>query len=382
MEKNDNIQYKVLMFGPERVGKSSVLASMIDQFEKIKNNTGGNITLTPDESTAMLLEDKKMNLQNIFKDKNRLETNRWPVDSDKTPGSYDYDFVLSIEGAEKDINITFTDIPGEWLKDSAETDRIHRLMDESTVIIVAIDTPHLIECDGDYKFFNYCDQVSNFLSATPQKAHPRLVLFVPIKCEKYYHENRMEEVNDAIKKAYKKAIFSLRKGTKKDTYMVAITPIITLGDVIFDDFLRNEEGDVLCFEAQRDENGKVVEFSDAARAWSYMRPKMAYYKFYGDNPVFSPKYCEQPLLYTLNFILQMAKVSRKTTTKKKKSGLQRIFELFLLIYNIPLFVVYKITWDRVFSNKNVIETVEKVIQEVKIEGDGYEVIQNPFKEEN
>ena len=109
---------------------------------------------------------------------------------------------------------------------------------------------------------------------------------------------------------------------------------------------------------------------------------MAYYKFYGHNPAFSPKYCEQPLLYTLNFILQMAKVSRKRTEKKKKTALQIIFELFLVIYSIPAYFIYKITWDRVFSNKNVVETVEKVVQEVKTEGDGYEIIQNPFKEEN
>ena len=63
----------------------------------------------------------------------------------------------------------------------------------------------------------------NFLkNIKGEKDIPRMILFVPIKCEKYYHEGRMDEVNKEIKKQYKLLFDDFGTLPKKDLYTVAV----------------------------------------------------------------------------------------------------------------------------------------------------------------
>lgn len=381
---NDKV-FKVLMFGPNRVGKSSVLASMVDQLEKVKKKTGGEITLTPSEAAKKLLNNKKDILKKIFYElKDRVEENH-VIDVEPTRAPVPYDFTLSVNGVEETFDISFIDINGEMLKDvdSSVRKKVVDLMHESSVIIIAIDTPHLMECNGQYNEpVNSVYQVMNLFQICNKEIYeqPKLVLFVPIKCEKYYHEKKMDEVNKRIKEKYRNVISLFAKPSSKEKYMVAITPILTLGDIVFDDFKRDENGDVVCIQRKDivDEEEKIVGYENE---FFNKRPMAAFYKFYGDNPTFSPEYCEQPLLYTLNFILKLAEVKKKPSTKKsdqkKKSGLQKAFEFAIKVVYLPGYLMYEL-----FSlYKEMKEAVKIVAAEVKTEGDGYEIIQNPFEEE-
>lgn len=361
--------FNILMFGSRRTGKSSILASMIDSFETINKTSTNKITLQATGATARLMTAKKKNLAKIFEE--YKGQNVFLIDEPHTSVSDDYVFTMSAEGSKDVHTIIFKDIPGEWLMTQARKEELDNEISKSQIIIIAIDTPHLMEENGDFNnAFNITQQVYNFLkNIKGEKDIPRMILFVPIKCEKYYHEDRMDEVGEEIKKQYNLLFEDFGTSAKKDLYTVAITPILTLGGIVFHDFLRDSEGEV---EIINNANIPSLAF----------RPRMTFYKFYDEEPVFSPKYCEQPVLYLLNFILKIGKMTKMI--EQKKSFFDRVLEGVVTIVFTPLAVLFgdfellKESWQGVFNDTALVESVITATEHIKTNGDGYEIVQNPF----
>lgn len=371
-------QFNVLMFGSRRAGKSSILSSMIDSFEKLKSTTASNITLTATEDTAEILKAKKADLKKIF-DMKINDSMKWVIDVGATQVSDTYEFTMSAPGSDKHT-LCFKDIPGEWLMTNEAT--LKEELKQSQVIIIAIDTPHLIEEDGDHSdAFHITSNVNSLLSYIKSSEDvPRLVLFVPIKCEKYYHEGRMQEVTDAVEEQYQDLLTALRTGKKKELYTVAITPILSLGGVVFRDFLRDENGDV-----------DVIQLHDSSNPSLYLRPKAAYYKLYEPAPVFAPKYCEQPVLYILSFISKQVKnmevmATNKLPKKKKNGGLfdnvivKIVLSLIAIIFHA--YPMLALIWGDIFKDKEFVQTASKTAVHLQTTGDGYKILQDPLGIQN
>ena len=362
--------FNILMFGSRRTGKSSILASMIDSFETVNKTSANKIKLKATTDTEELLKSKKGNLENIF-EKYGASGEPFAIEEVQTNADYTYEFTMTAEGSKDSHTISFKDIPGEWLMTQEKKDEIDNEVSKSQIIIIAIDTPHLMEEYGDFNnAFNITQQVYNFLkNIKGEKDIPRMILFVPIKCEKYYHEGRMDEVNKEIKKQYKLLFDDFGTPPKKDLYTVAITPILTLGGVVFHDFLRDSEGEV---ETINNANVPALAF----------RPKMTYYKLYDKAPVFSPKHCEQPVLYLLNFILKIGNMTK--VVEQEKSFSDRIIDGILTIVFTPLAIIlgeFKWLlemWEDVFKDRALIESAITAKEHIKTNGDGYEIVQNQF----
>lgn len=370
-------QFNVLMFGSRRAGKSSILSSMIDSFEALKTTTASNITLTATADTADILKAKKADLKKIF-DMNIHDSMKWVIDIGATQVSDTYEFTMSAPGSEKHT-LCFKDIPGEWLMTNEAT--LKAELKQSQIIVIAIDTPHLIEEDGEHSdAFHITSNVNTLLSYIKSSEDvPRLVLFVPIKCEKYYHEGRMEEVSEAIEEQYEDLLTALRTGKKKDLYTVAITPILSLGGVVFRDFMRDKNGDV-----------DVIQIHDTNNPSLYLRPKAAYYKLYEPAPVFAPKYCEQPVLYILSFISKQVENMQVMATQKlpKRRNNGGLFSLItkiafsiiaVMFHAYPMLVVI---WGDMLKDKEFVQTAGKTSVHLKTTGDGYKIIQNPLGIQN
>lgn len=361
-------QFNVLMFGSRRAGKSSVLSSMIDSFEALKSTTANNITLTATDDTADILKKKKADLKSIF-EMEIHDPMKWVIDVGGNRVSDTYEFTMSAPGSENHM-LCFKDIPGEWLmtKEAA----LKKELKQSQIIIIAIDTPHLIEENGDYSdAFNIICNVNTLLSHIKSTEDvPRLVLFVPIKCEKYYHEGRMEEVTKAIEEQYEVLLTELRSGRKKELYTVAITPILSLGGVVFRDFQRDKDGYV-----------DVVERYDSNNPSLYLRPKAAYYKLYEPAPVFAPKYCEQPVLYVLGFISKQVKDMEGKAADRRRISPGKVVKNFVLsafacaIGLPPLALLF---WTDVFSDKTFVQNASQAAVQLKTAGDGYKILQDPL----
>jgi GTPase SAR1 family protein len=285
-----NIEFTVLMLGARRTGKSSILASMLDNFQK--TTAGADVTFSPKGKTIVYLQKKKSELQDVFNQKTINDV--WEIDQSPTFDVAHYSFNMNIIGNSNDYTITFVDIPGEYINNE-HIEEVAEYVLKSCVIIIAIDTPHLLEENGKFnEAFNKVLTLYNlFISDNRFYDLDKMILFVPLKCEKYYHEKRMEDVKNAVKREYGTIIRQLGNPNIKNKFTMAITPILTMGDVIFSHFGKNSKG--------------LIETYTGNHESEKYRPKHVYYKFRRPDANFSPTHCEQPLIYTLSYIYKFLK---------------------------------------------------------------------------
>lgn len=395
---NKMADFNVLMIGPRRAGKSSVLSAMLKSLEKLEKETG--LCFRADEGTKMVMKEKLSDLSQLFV----LHTANPDVPfstllgqeegneySPPTSGSipYRFEFFLS-DNTKTTYTIDFTDIPGEHMTsdlEAAGSTVVDRFIN-SNVIIVAVDSPALMEGKvkkgvGEFHtMVNIPSSIYNVISVADckmredlkdnQKLAPKMILFVPLKCEKYYHNGTMDELKKRVKEGYKDTLAYLNGC---DEYTVAITPILTLGDIIFDHYgtiNTNGKEKVAILGAGRDDGLKNM-------------PEFPMYKIRNkDCKVIKPLYCEQPLLYLGGYIMGMKnyleKAEQEANKKKQKQTLlgkaieaAKYVALYLLfgVFALPLVVVANIV-----KNKSLVSCIEKLCKYIKISGDGYEIIQD------
>ncbi len=298
--KDENDVYTVLMMGARRVGKTSMLSAMVACMEALSAQTG--VKFEPDKDTRIRLDanknettasevitDKLHNLMELYEKYEGQEKFETQYTSAQTVSNTVYDFSMILgDKADDRLKLQFVDIRGEAIR---EAELVEDLKNSSSLLI-AVDTPALMEemKDGvgighpninitDVRLFTF---IQDFLkNDDPKMKIPKMkmVLFVPIKCERYYYDNRLNEVAEAIQKAYKNSFTYMNNN---ENVAVAITPILTLGDIVF-----KEYGITYA------KNGNRVIKSDTP----------CYYEFRKDEsnpdfkPAFSPRFCEQPLAY-------------------------------------------------------------------------------------
>ena len=197
--------------------------------------------------------------------------------------------------------------------------------------------------------YNKPVEIANFFrnSLSPEDIKDRMVLFVPLKCERYYHlsriaklnpsgRNYMQEVFEAVCAGYKDLInYLLSTPQLLNSLTLAVTPILSAGGIDFVKFEIDEE------------TGKVISL--------YQKPE-----FLPDSEKgFSPVFCEQPILYTLVYVMQLvneennSRVSKGIFTAKRNSAL--------------------------LNNMNTYNTLRKKMKTSNgvTANDGYFIIQNP-----
>ncbi|MBQ7886269.1 MAG: 50S ribosome-binding GTPase [Clostridia bacterium] len=378
MAKDKGLTISALMIGPPRVGKSSVLASMLRSLARVYDETG--VTFVPDKTTNLLMRDKLADLEKIYKLYGRdaeFMTQSGMEGSEAYAASTEertsYRFGLNIQAVQKEefqghvCDVEFTDIRGEDLTEQ-QTDVVRRIQ-ESSIIIVAIDSVALMEYD-DYggshnDLLNYPAQIHKIVKKAytqAEKHDPQLVLLVPLKCEKYYWQpGGMERVNARVKTAYKSLLTFLEAN---DTFSVAITPILTLGDVQFSRFADDGSYSPMYRFRTTDESGNA------------------------HTPVYSPKFCDQPLFYIAAYILTVmglmnARMDVNGKGRKADAGKRKTkAELFKAI--APRVIAYAFggvlgwgAYELIRKRLQKPETKFKLAElarKIKLEGDGYEMI--------
>jgi len=359
--------FNILMVGGRRTGKTSVLASFLEGYQTAF--AGANLTLTAETGTIPVMHDKIQILRNVFAAHSPYDEFDPDVDTNRTIERIDYFFTMRITGKENpNYTLRFTDVPGEWflMPGNAEVEELFR---ETNVMIIAIDTPHLMECDeqgrgyGRYhEAFNSTGVFTNnimdkFLISESGFASKKMVLFMPLKCEKYFQEKRPDgkirtsEIPDAIEKGYKNLLKHLQGEKLRTNCQVAIVPVQTMGNFVFSRF-------------GEDENGYVIKHQ------TRMVPMYSLYCFPNErayNEGLQPKYCEQPLAYILTYILKMAvSVGNAPTWWEKIKKILRDLAAFVGIL-------------RVANDKeiqNAMAEVSKTIE--KSAANGFKIIQNPL----
>lgn len=256
----------ICMMGPRSVGKTTVLTSLFSEAKEglcegskiYMNALDGNTAKLHDYHTMLMDAVSKRNASNL------------PASN----VSSKFLFGLGLVGKSPSVNLAVQDFPGEYLTSTKQADRdeVYGFMANATVILIAIDTPFLMEEGGKYnEAKNKTQLVTHYLKDNVETIENKLVLFVPLKCERYFHDGRIEEVSKATQTVYTELINFF----KTRNIASIVTPIMTLGGIEFDKMT------------------DAVGIGDTE--------KIANYRIWEKKPVYSPLFCPQPLYYLLTY---------------------------------------------------------------------------------
>ena len=337
---------KVLMMGGQRAGKTSVLAGLIDSMTngsvkdiiEVRNTTESSDV---NQKLAKSIESLKWHLITSL-------GKTFLIDDGKTAAFDDYTLQFSIPNTDSKMDIIFTDANGEFFDMGRLHDaEIREKVREYDVFVVAIDTPYLMEAvNHDNKLcneainnsYNHVNDIYTFLSELDDKdgADAKLVIFAPLKCEKWIKENRVSEVVGRVKHVYEPTIHALSKYMNVE---IDIMPIETVGNIIFQEqakamicqskgnlrpcaIINNktqvrfengeiEEIDLSRYKFQEDPDALIREGSTLVRPNSW---------FTTIGKEYQPRHCDQLAFYILQFYLAKVMFAKNIEDLKDKKN--------------------------------------------------------------
>jgi hypothetical protein len=273
----------ISMLGAQGTGKSSLLASMYYTFKKTAGEFGFIMKPASTEDSTQLSEKHEEMLEHLQGVRG--------TDNAGTPTEVASEYVLDLgflKNSSPDywLKLHFWDFPGGWLLDNR--DAVVEQLNKSDVILIAIDTPSLVVDDkhGNYQLWhekkNRPHAIEDIFTLVDLRK-PKLILFVPIKCEKWRTSTKESElIVDQVRKGYDGLIASLKMHVNTT---VATTPVQTLGNYL----------------------------------WSYRVPKTVKNKMIlqdkfvplnagvNGKAEYSPREIDQPLIYTLSFLAKQVR---------------------------------------------------------------------------
>lgn len=236
---------KIVMLGGRRAGKSSILASVLQCMKDELSILGVTVDENTDAVTAGTdtLNDKVKEL-GFYLAKQQANM-QFVVDTTRNTGASSYKINI---GKVNSISKTFEfiDVPGEWMAPNSEEgaekqadgQSNHKWLisqvQEADVFIVAIDTPYLFESDAINSCYNRTSEIQDILQNitlkdTSGKVDKKMIIFCPIKAEKYFNENSIDKVTEKVKQTYKNTINQwVPQGVE-----ILIMPVKTVGGLEF-----------------------------------------------------------------------------------------------------------------------------------------------------
>ncbi|MEW6709003.1 MAG: hypothetical protein AB1403_04205 [Candidatus Riflebacteria bacterium] len=272
------------VLGPRRAGKTTLLTAIYDSMNKMPIFDGKKYLLSVEQQTKLRLDEKLSQLKNLANQISLFMKPDFPATSDCTKYCFSLGYSNLFDSKEKNLFLDtfFYDFPGGWLSpntDDCSQEEVDEIVAKSQVIIVPIDIPSLMEEEGIFfaKFNIRPDNLVDFFKRNFRKLkEPRLVILVPLRCEKYFYdaELRTEMVNKVREKYQKTERFFASEG-QKDFINYAILPVCTLGNYVFHSINNAKE---------------TVEFR---------------YKKRSGKELYSPKNCDHLWLRIIFFMLRI-----------------------------------------------------------------------------
>jgi len=254
--------------------------------------------LVPDAQTSRIMQIAYSRLKNSANSpSSEFET---AIEGTEDMREYRFD----IKGKTETLPIRFYDFPGGWMDSSKkEYAQVQEIVRKSAAILVAINTPYVMEEDGLYAEEGISgatiqNLIANSYATEDSKdktiSRNKLILLVPIKCEKY--TRTIEDTRRMCAKLKEKGIFKRTVGlmnnpTYADNTAMAILPIHTVGNAEFERFKKDRDGKIV---------GEV-------------------YKKIQDKP-FSPTDTEQPIRFVMSFLLNEIARIKSAEIEAAKSG--------------------------------------------------------------
>jgi GTPase SAR1 family protein len=276
------LEFEVLMFGPRRVGKTSLLTSMYYEYDREINKT--SIQLTPDFDTVSILGERLGELKALNDDFNEGE-----LGINTTGDPKHFIFNIGRLGETPKLKLTLWDCPGFYLVDKKDPEKkgkkfIEEHLTKSVAVLIAVDAPALMEAKGKFHFDRNQPLAVKawFQNIYGSLNTNRLVIIAPIKCESYMKdEQSAKKLLGRIKEEYQGLLQLFKSESLEKKVAVVVTPVQTVGNLFFSSIQENNDS----------------------------------YKFIFKKPDidadYAPKDNEQPLKYLLRFLLKNYLKNRK-----------------------------------------------------------------------
>lgn len=266
---------RICMLGPRAVGKTTVLTSVFADTQNDLAGTGLFFRYKEGSESAKLNNYKHL-LQMCIENRNPSEL---PASGDISQ----FDFEVGYSNKVK-TNVLVKDYPGEYLTDESKQHFVTEFLSESNVVLIAIDTPYLMEDGGKYNSEkNRPEVITSFIKNNPDSFANKLLLFVPLKCERYTHDKRMDEVGKCVKEVYSELIAFC----KENNVASVVAPILTLGGIEFDTMKSNDSAGISTIPT---------------------------YRMYDKDPKYKPRFCVQPMYYLMLYAASYSEWSKDHLT--------------------------------------------------------------------
>ena len=138
--KNSGKELYFTVLGPSGAGKTTMLACMYNEFEDLRSGM-----LVPDAQTSRIMQIAYSRLKNSA----NSSSSEFETAIEGTEDMREYRF--DIKGKTETLPIRFYDFPGGWMDPSKkEYAQVEEIVRKSAAILVAINTPYVMEEDGLY----------------------------------------------------------------------------------------------------------------------------------------------------------------------------------------------------------------------------------------
>ena len=222
------------VLGQSGTGKTTLLSSMYKQFERVL--PGGFFPRGKETFTA---------LNTAWKQLITSATDLSPEFSSAIQGTEDLrEYTFTLKGKSEEADVTFYDFPGGWMNpyDEAQADNFSRVVDivrKSSAIIVAVNTPCLMEEDGRYRDKAAIDEIEYILRTSfSEEAAAKLIAIVPIKCEKYTRTPEgVNALHERVSKEFASTFGLMDNPAYSGRLSVEVIPVQTAGNAEFMEFM-------------------------------------------------------------------------------------------------------------------------------------------------
>lgn len=339
----DKSKSQIVMLGGRRSGKSTILSSIVESIKRTDGNLftvlGSDVTVDNRGGLGVPLEYKRRELAG-FMVPDPTRQGPFIVDMSSNQGRSIYTITIR-RGNNADATFDFLDVPGEDMQQMIITedkdtntkiqvrnpnyDDLNDKMASTDVVIIAIDTPYLMEALEDVnRIYNRIDEIEGLTNRmiTQNDRDKKMIILCPVKCEKWINNGRIEEVTQRTLMAYRNVI---NAHVQDPNFEIWIMPLATAGGIesckllpgyqfqeiegdastiktgSIDPFtgqIYSPEGRILSenevFRIDKTRQAKELKFDD------YLYVPLSWYRTNGSG--YSPQFCEQPAYHIIRFL--------------------------------------------------------------------------------
>lgn len=375
------------MLGGRRCGKTTILANMCRNITEVLTHDPGEgptlFTLNKEPESIVKLNNAIKCIDGLFEDHECFD--EFVIDDNQTREEGHIVLKLSPNDHCDSLKFDFIDIPGEWCVN--EPAKVIEHIQKAQVIVLAIDTPSMIEENGVY--FEYCNKHDYIVKMVKQALNQefvedersqKLLLFVPLKCEKYIvrhdgeiQKGEMKRLCGEVKDHYSDLIAFLRDENHCNKVTMAITPILTISEVRWAEYVMMKNGEPVSIYDEQGHPKNMGQFERLASKFGFV--ESLYYKAC-ENEHHTAHFCEQPLVYTVAYVIKYAEYLKAHPQHWKQ-----------VISKIPIigWVLNALgsLWNHLIDLFTTSESYPKEFERLRTKKmmrteDGYEILQNPL----